>query len=154
MGLFSSSTRKFDERVVIEISLSNRKCFYEESFWLSTWKIDRCRSIEIKRDTRKECMKSISKVLLIKLQYALFMYKYKIWMLLQIIHAVLMKECTEAALIAISIVFLFIKIMPFFNDISSWFNEEAWSNSRILSDSICPHRNRSRIRRVSFSRKP
>ena len=42
-----------------------------------------------------------------------FMYKCKIRMLLQIIHAVLVKRFAEAALIALSTFFLSTKFIPF-----------------------------------------
>jgi hypothetical protein len=50
--------------------------------------------------------KNISKVLLMKPQHTLFMHKWRIWMLLQTIHVLLMKGWTEAALIELSIFFL------------------------------------------------
>jgi hypothetical protein len=51
--------------------------------------------------------KKISKVVLIQLHHKLFMYKWNIWMLLQIIYAMLVKGRTEAVLIALSIFFFF-----------------------------------------------
>ena len=43
---------------------------------------------------------------LMQLQHTLFMHRWRVWMLLQIIHAVLMKGWTEPAIIALSIFFL------------------------------------------------
>jgi hypothetical protein len=45
---------------------------------------------------------------IMQFRHTLFLYKWKTWLLLQIIYAVLMKGRTEAALIALSIFFLLI----------------------------------------------
>ena len=76
----------------------SKRFLSENACWYSMYRFGR----------KKKCRKKTSKVLLMQLQHTLFMYKWRIWMLLQIIHAVLMKGWTEAALIALSIFFLWI----------------------------------------------
>ncbi len=58
-----------------------------------------------------------SKVILMPLQHTLFIYKWKLRVLLQIIHAVLAKRSAEAELIALSIFFFRHVFGVFFNQI-------------------------------------
>ncbi len=70
-------------------------------------------------------------VYIYELDHTLFMYKWKSWLLLQFIYAVLMKGRTQAALISLSIFFLSTKFMSFVSFI--YYKKKNLKNHNVYS---------------------